>query len=218
MTVFDMFPNPLFRESYPESDQVEKDIMSLIEGNADAVRNGMTENLLHYENDLGRSLLYREQFSWFKKWIEEQAAIYVRDTLGTILIEDMIITDSWLNVCQKGGYQYPHHHTNSYVSGTYYVNFEDGHAPLIFRNENCSMFSSIQSISLGIDNDKPNKYNSDTIVWPEKGECLFWQSHLTHGYTDNQKDNRISISFNLMPTVVNTDKYSYRVTPYKGDK
>ena len=114
-----MFPNPLFRESYPESDQVEKDIMSLIEGNADAVRNGMTENLLHYENDLGRSLLYREQFSWFKKWIEEQAAIYVRDTLGTILIEDMIITDSWLNVCQKGGYQYPHHHTNSYVSGTY---------------------------------------------------------------------------------------------------
>ena len=80
------------------------------------------------------------------------------------------------------------------------------------------MFSSIQSISLGIDNDKPNNYNSDTIVWPEKGECLFWQSHLTHGYTDNKADNRISISFNLMPTVVNTDKYSYRVTPYRGDK
>ena len=219
MTTVDMFPNPLYRKPYPESDQVERDIRSILDkGNTNPVKNGMTEELMHYENDVGESLLDREEFSWVKVWIEDTAATYVKDVLGELLIEDIVVTDSWLNVCNKGGYQYPHHHTNSYISGTYYVNFEEGHAPLIFRNENCSMFSRQQSISLGIDNDNPNKYNSDTIIWPEKGECLFWQSHLTHGYTDNGKDDRISISFNLMPTVVNTDKYSYRVTPYKGDK
>ena len=54
-----------------------------------------------------------------------------------------------------------------------------------------------------------------SVVWlmyPEEGELMLWQSNLTHGYSDNQKDGRISISMNFMPSLIVDDKYSYRVS------
>jgi len=42
---------------------------------------------------------------------------------------------------------------------------------------------------------------------------MLWPSNLTHGYADNKKDGRISISMNFMPSLIVDDKYSYRVTP-----
>jgi uncharacterized protein (TIGR02466 family) len=125
----------------------------------------------------------------------------------------MIITDSWLNLCDKGGGQYPHFHGNAYISGTYYVNFRQGHAPLCFRHPENSTHSHFPTITLQSDKSNPNKYNSDVFVFPEEGELIMWQSNLTHGYTENQLDSRISISMNFMPSIVANDKYSYRVVP-----
>ena len=41
----------------------------------------------------------------------------------------------WMNETPKGGFQIPHNHDNSLISGTYYVNFVKGmHAPIKFMN------------------------------------------------------------------------------------
>jgi uncharacterized protein (TIGR02466 family) len=118
-----------------------------------------------------------------------------------------------LNLCDAGGSQYPHFHTNAFISGTYYVCHEEGHAPLFFRHPDGSTHSQVPSISLLPDMNKLGKYNCDVIMHPSEGEVMLWQSNLTHGYSDNQKDGRVSISMNFMPSLIVDDKYSYRVSP-----
>ena len=75
-------------------------------------------------------------------WIEEQAEIFCQEVKGDHLVDGVIITDSWLNVCGPGGVQNPHYHANSYLSGIYYVNFDaDIHAPTYFyKTQNSHMF------------------------------------------------------------------------------
>lgn len=212
MKVFDIFPNPIFRETYSENAGIKSSIVEMMEG-TDMEKNGMSDSLYHFDNMRGKSFLHRDEFTTLRLWMEDQCSTFVRDVMGYQLPEKMIVTDSWLNICNAGGMQYPHHHTNSYISGTYYVNHEDGHAPLFFRHADGATHSPIQSITLEADRNNFCKYNSDVIVHPEEGELLMWQSHLTHGYGGNQKDHRISISMNFMPSLVANDKYSYRVIP-----
>ena len=49
---------------------------------------------------------------------------YFVEIKGDHLVDGVIVTDSWLNVCGPGGMQGPHYHANSYLSGLYYVNFD----------------------------------------------------------------------------------------------
>lgn len=209
MKTFDLFPSPVYAISYPGHDELKKNILTILE-DADLEENKISNQLLHYKNLKHSSILYEDAFKDFKDWIEKQCYEYVTKVLGYHLESNIIVTDSWLNKCQKGGYQYPHYHTNSYISGTYYVNFKNGHAPLVFIKNDTSTHSSRQSLSLE-KNRSPTRYNSDAIVYPEESELYLWQSHLTHGVLDNQLDNRISLSMNFMPTSMTNQRYGYQV-------
>lgn len=211
MKVLDIFPNPIYKEIYHENLEVKTKIFEMMEGTT-MEKNGMSENLYHFDNNRGESFLHRDQFSKLKEWIESQCSFFVSDIMGYDLPEKMIITDSWLNICNADGEQYPHYHTNSYISGTYYVNYTDEHAPLFFTHVDRATHSPTQSITLEANKEKFGKYNSDVIVYPEEGELIMWPSHLTHGYAGNKKDHRISISMNFMPSIVANDKYSYRIS------
>tara|TARA_B100000003_G_scaffold130004_1_gene116543 strand:- start:1212 stop:1856 length:645 start_codon:yes stop_codon:yes gene_type:complete len=207
----DLFPNALGRVVYENAAETKETIVNMME-NAEMESNAKDPSLYHFQNDTDKSFLHNEELKEFKEWMEKTCTEFVRGTLG-YNIGEMIITDSWLNLCDKGGGQYPHFHGNAYISGTYYVNFKQGHAPLCFRHPENSTHSHFPTITLQSDKSNPNKYNSDVFIFPEEGELVMWQSNLTHGYTDNQLDGRISISMNFMPSVVANDKYSYRVVP-----
>jgi uncharacterized protein (TIGR02466 family) len=211
MRTLDIFPKAIGRELYPDRDSLKKEIIDMMDGR-NMYTNTMNDKLHHYDNTSGKSFLHRKEMSEFKQWLEDQCTSFVSDDLGYEVPERMIITDSWLNLCDKGGGQYPHFHTNAYISGTYYVNWEEGHAPLFFRHPDGATHSHAPSISLMADKNKLGKYNCDVIMYPEEGELMLWQSNLTHGYSDNQKDGRISISMNFMPSLIVDDKYSYRVS------
>jgi uncharacterized protein (TIGR02466 family) len=207
----DLFPNALGRVVYENAAATKETIINMME-NAEMEPNAKDSSLYHFGNDTNSSFLHNKELKGFKKWMENTCTTFVRETLG-YNISEMIITDSWLNLCDKGGGQYPHFHGNAYISGTYYVNFKQGHAPLCFRHPENSTHSHFPTITLQSDKSNPNKYNSDVFVFPEEGELVMWQSNLTHGYTENQLDGRISISMNFMPSIVANDKYSYRVVP-----
>lgn len=209
MKTIDLFPSPVYATSYSGHSDLKKQILNILK-EASFESNQISENLFHYKNSKNHSILYDESFLDFKNWLEDRCYYYVTELLGYHLDDKIIVTDSWLNKCNTGGFQYPHYHTNSYISGTYYVNFEEGHAPLIFVNDDISSYVPMQTISLE-KNKTPSKYNSDTILFPEESELYLWQSHLTHGVSDNKKDNRISISMNFMPTSMTNQRYGYKV-------
>lgn len=209
MNTTDIFSAPISNISYPYHSFLKKQILSIMEEEC-FESNKVSENLFHYKNSKNYSILYDDRFKNFKTWVEDVCYNYVTEILGYHLDDKIIITDSWLNKCNTGGFQYPHYHTNSYISGTYYINFEEGHAPLIFVNDDISPYISKQTISLE-KSKTSTKYNSNVIFFPKESELYLWQSHLTHGISDNEKDNRISISMNFMPTSMTNQRYGYKV-------
>ena len=212
METFDLFPSALGRVSYEDAAKIKETILGLVD-DSKLEPNIQDSALLHFENNTDQSFLHKKSVETFREWVEEQCTNFVREVLGYNIEGKMQVTDSWLNVCNAGGTQYPHFHGNAYISGTYYVNFQPGHSPLVFRHPENSTHISAPAITLQADKTNPNKYNSDVFVHPEEGELIMWQSHLTHGHTGNQADGRTSISMNFMPEVVHNDRYSYRVVP-----
>ena len=164
------------------------------------------EGLMHYHHPMsGLNLLDCEGFDMFHDWIKRCSLEYMNKILGREC-EDVIITECWLNVCKRGSYQRMHSHGNSFVSGTYFVNFEQGkHAPLAFFNAKdlAQQFLEV----------KGNPAKKIAVVKHGEGTLLLWESHILHGYEENMKDNRMTISFNVMPTTVISDgDYGFRVS------
>ena len=217
MKSFDIIPTAIGREIYPDHDKLKKDVLSL----AKKERMEWAEkepNLFHIVEDRenGVSLLYKEGLLDFKNWVEEQCTLFVKDVLEFRLLDKMIVTDSWINLCNTNGSQYRHNHSNAFISGTYYLNFEKGHAPLRIVNPTIYAPSTImQSITLQRENEN-NKYTGDPILQPEEGELLLWQSHLPHWHSGNEKNDRVSISINFMPSVVADGVYGFKVTPLRA--
>jgi len=164
------------------------------------------EGLMHYHHPAsGLNLLDCEGFDMFHDWIKRCSLEYMNKILGREC-EDVIITECWLNVCKRGSYQRMHSHGNSFVSGTYFVNFEQGkHAPLAFFNA-----KDLAQQFLEVKGNAAKKF---VVVKHGEGTLLLWESHILHGYEGNMKDNRMTISFNVMPTTVISDgDYGFRVS------
>ena len=120
----------------------------------------------------------------------------------------VIITDSWINVCDAGGFQFFHNHGNAMLSWTYFINLkpEEGHAQLAFNRPELStrpFFAQPQEGS-------PYQH-SYAIPDVSEGYMLIWPGHLTHGYKENLADGRMSMSGNSVPSVIRNAGYVLKV-------
>ena len=148
------------------------------------------------------------KFGRFRNWCEQQAEIYAKEVKGDYIQETVQVTDSWINISDKGGYQYPHHHANSYLSAIYYVNFDMArdHVPTYFTRDT----NFINAPALNFITGKITDYNQNNEVLSNEGELIIFPSQLNHGYNENNGDNRISLSMNFMPTIVTNGDYGWR--------
>ena len=208
--IIDIFPNPVCVYTYHDNNSIKELVNETLRNSSQSV-NQLSQKLRHYGNEIDESVLILPEYSDFSQWIIDCVENYIKDILGYKLKEGVIITDSWINLCDEGGMQSTHYHANSYVSGTYYVNYEEGHSPLMFNEKN-QFYTSQSAITLEIDH--PTRYNCNRIIKPKQGDLLLWQSHLNHGYETNQKDNRISISFNAIPSYISSGKYGFHIVKH----
>lgn len=133
------------------------------------------------------------------------------------LCDQMVINDAWANMDGKNSTLGFHYHTNSYLSGTYYVNFDnENHTPLSYSNDRLTADRKGPGIDIQENRNSPTIYNQKLISVPIKeGSILIWRSHLTHGFAKpNKEGNRLTLSFNAMPkTCRNTvGHYSFTVS------
>lgn len=215
MATIEIFPKVIGKYTLEKEKhlQLKEQCISLLQTLSEfKSENTASSQLNHYLNKHNQNLFAYPEFKWFESWLEEKSIDYITETLGYHLKEGVIITDCWLNVCNKGGEQFHHTHSNSYVSGTYYLNYIRGlHAPINFKNKDFNPENSIvQYIDIPV--EFPTKYNSyGALVNYDESDLLLWQSNLAHGYDSNDEDNRISISFNVMPKYIHNKSYSFRI-------
>ena len=58
--------------------------------------------------------------------------------------------------------------------------------------------------------NKLTQHNQDNLVFAKEGELLLFPSQIAHGYENNKGDGRITLSMNIMPTVVSSGDYGWR--------
>jgi uncharacterized protein (TIGR02466 family) len=129
------------------------------------------------------------------KNLKEELYLKIKDYFNKIISPaDNItpyITQSWLNYTEKNQYHQKHTHTNSLVSGVFYINSEEKFDKIKFFNENYKII-------------KPevktwNIWNAEECCFSVKtGDILLFPSSLMHAVENKQGNNtRISLAFNV---------------------
>jgi uncharacterized protein (TIGR02466 family) len=106
------------------------------------------------------------------------------------------ICDSmWVNVLPEGGSHSGHIHTNSVISGTFYVKVPEGAGPIVFEDPRYPLMMAAPPRK----KSAPHHMKSHTSLAPESGTLLIWESWLRHEVPLNRAPGeRISVSFNYV--------------------
>ena len=119
------------------------------------------------------------------------------------------LKEMWVNVLDTGGRQAMHNHANSFASGVVYLTTthpaaqtvfmkSPGGTDFIFKNDHAAM--------------TPGPFNADKWISPASapGDLVLFPSYLMHAVPPNPGARRISLSFNAIPTRL--DSWGYAVS------
>ena len=159
--------------------------------------------LTNYHNDQNVFEIYDELKDLSDRILEAANFVY-QEVMNHD--NELRITNAWFNECEVGGRQFMHNHCNSVISGTIYLRTDDlSHVQF----QTPYGLNDFGNLLLDEANTKrPNRFgyghHYSTVTYKvDRGACLFWPSHLRHGYAENHTPARLSLSFNLLPTTFN---------------
>lgn len=204
---FPLFPITVARYKYQRNDSVKSAIEQMI---VDQPHRTNRQGAKLYFEKSKELFLDDPRLADFKAFVLDSVNMYMQELVK--LKGDMIITDAWLNCTGKGFLEDTHNHANSFISGTYYVNFDSTkHSNLEFY-KNPLAYSSAPLLECDLIEVGPFNATKFTLDLSE-GDLVLWPSHLHHGFAEENKgDGRISIAINFMPAVISNGMFSFRAS------
>jgi hypothetical protein len=131
---------------------------------------------------------------------------------GSVLFGERLdwkLKEMWVNVLETGGHQAMHNHANSFVSGVVYLTESDassctvfmkspGGTDYVFRNDHAATARG--------------PFNADKWVspLPTPGDMVLFPSYLMHAVPPNEGKRRITLSFNAVPSRLDSWGYAIR--------
>jgi uncharacterized protein (TIGR02466 family) len=146
----------------------------------------------------GSGLDLAVEFSSFKrlvKVLDKHALEFVKALHWDIGKRKPACDSLWVNVLPEGGSHTGHIHTNSVISGTYYVKVPKGSGPLVYEDPRLGFMMAAPPLKASA----PASMRSHVSVTPAETTLLLWESWLRHEVPLNRAEGeRISISFNYV--------------------
>ena len=107
------------------------------------------------------------------------------------------ISDCYLEVAHQGAIYAPHEHSNCLFSGTFFVSYDkEAHSYLKFKRNTISNTYPIMMLPYST----MTAFNLQEATIPyAAGDIVIYPSNLTHGFDSNPTDNRIALTFNVIP-------------------
>lgn len=107
------------------------------------------------------------------------------------------ISDCYLEVAHQGAIYAPHEHSNCLFSGTFFVSYDkEAHSYLKFKRNTISNTYPIMMLPYST----MTAFNLQEATIPyAAGDVVIYPSNLTHGFDSNPTDNRIALTFNVIP-------------------
>ena len=179
-----IFPTPIYISKINrEISKQELDLVNKSKKNSFKNEGNITSNNNYILNEksfknLKQDLMLRVK-DYFKKVISSTDAVMP------------YITQSWLNYTETNQYHHKHRHSNSLVSGVFYINCDEKVDKIKFFNDD------YKAIKLEV--KKWNIWNSESWWFPLKtGDIILFPSSLTHMVENKEGNNtRISLAFNV---------------------
>lgn len=144
-----------------------------------------------HKGTLNQQVLNDPSLSKLKVLILKQSKEYLK-SLGFVF-EDVKIINSWGTKLNFNGKSSKHIHSNSFISGVYYLEDSSNitfHDPLADK----WMFSLKKTLIQDINRSPTLSYT------PQPNSLILFPSYLHHEIEINEKNNRMSIAFNIIPT------------------
>lgn len=201
--VFGLFPTPVLRAPLVLQPGLVDGLVRHFGALADSGNNA-SDRLCHTRMlRPDESPLLGEVASLLTPKIVDMGALMFGQRLG------WAIKEMWVNVMAPGGHQAMHHHANSFVSGVVYLTPVEaaartvfskpvGGTEFVFRNEHAEVAST--------------PFNAEQWVSPatEPGDLLLFPSYLLHAVPPNAGGARITLSFNAIPSALDSWGYALR--------
>tara|TARA_A100001388_G_scaffold223177_1_gene173989 strand:- start:707 stop:1336 length:630 start_codon:yes stop_codon:yes gene_type:complete len=107
------------------------------------------------------------------------------------------ISDCYLEVAHQGAIYAPHEHSNCLFSGTFFISYDkEAHSYLKFKRNTISNTYPIMMLPYST----MTAFNLQEATIPyAAGDVVIYPSNLTHGFDSNPTDNRIALTFNVIP-------------------
>ena len=150
-----------------------------------------TKNNLGNTITISNYILENKTLKNLKKDLHKKVIDYFNEVVCTSNSIIPYITQSWLNYTEPGQFHHRHEHSNSYVSGVFYVSADKEVDRIRFYK------TAHEEIQLAV--SKYNLFNATTWQYPvQTGDVLLFPPYLTHGVEKKKGTNhRITLSFNV---------------------
>jgi Putative 2OG-Fe(II) oxygenase len=130
---------------------------------------------------------------------------------GALLFGERIgwsVKEMWVNVLSTGGYQAMHNHANSFISGVVYLTPTHDSSRTVFMKSPGGTDFSFKNDHSGV---TTGPYNAEKWISPapEPGDLVLFPSYLMHAVPPNAGERRITLSFNAIPTRL--DSWGYTI-------
>ncbi len=119
------------------------------------------------------------------------------------------LKEMWVNVLDRGGRQSMHNHANSFISGVAYLTRTHSDARTVFMKAPGGSEFSFKNDHAAV---TTGAYNADKWIMPapEPGDIVLFPSYLMHAVPANPGERRITMSFNAIPTAL--DSWGYKIS------
>lgn len=188
-TIHGIFPIPVYSAKRDSNSDLteEKEI-------EDIIKSGLQVNALHsFSNN---SYIFNTKLKKIKEFCEQHIKIYVKEIINPKEELDFYITQSWLNVTKPGESHQMHSHTNSIISGAFYIQTDVGQTINCYDPNRRMKQTNV----LHMERNRTNNFWSGDVLPFDvnKNMLILFPSWLDHGVKPNEKQtkNVISISFN----------------------
>jgi len=182
--IFGIFPDPIYMSELNRS-LTKEELLFIDKTKLDSHKNyGNTTSNDTY-------ILNNKEFKDLKKELYLKVQDYFDKVISSYDSVTPYITQSWLNYTETDQYHHKHQHSNSLISGVFYINCDEKLDSIKFFSEK---YNSIQ-----IEVKEWNLWNSGFWRFPVKnGDVILFPSSLTHMVETKQEgDTRISLAFNI---------------------
>ncbi len=143
-------------------------------------------------DDLGAR--FRE-FGKLEKIVKRHAGHFAKGLHWNLRGKTPVCDSLWVNVMPEGGSHTSHIHTNSVISGTYYVTVPEAAGPIVFEDPRAGLLMAAPPRK----SSAPRELQTHVSETPKAGTLLLWESWLRHEVPLNRAEgSRISVSFNYV--------------------